>query len=588
QVTLLTRNGKDWTRRFGEVVKALKALPVDQALIDGEVVVPEPDGSTSFRKLQEWLSSRGSKDRPVYQVFDLLYLDGYDLQQSPLTERKAALAQMLASAGITGDTIRYSDHMQGQGERFYEQVCEMGLEGIVSKQASATYRNGRHRSWQKTKCTRQDEFVVGGFTRPSGARQGFGSLLLGAFDGDRMVYAGRVGSGFSGRQLSALHRRLKALARKTSPFDGEVPDAAGVQWVTPQIVVDVEFTERTGSGALRHPVFRGLREDKSASEVQMMKQDQPSGGARQQQTRTARSGDPVVAGVTITHPDRILYPEHGITKLDVARYYEDVEAHILPHLANRPLSLLRCPEGLEGDCFFQKHPERNFAPEVPRTEIAEKQGGTSSYLYVTSAAHLVALVQFGVMEFHPWGATISDVEKPDTLIFDLDPGPDVPWRAISQAASSLKERLDDLGLASFLQASGGKGLHLVVPVEPEWGWDPMKSFAQGIAQAHARNDPKRFTTNMSKSKRKGKVFLDYLRNGRGNTSIARYSTRAREHATVATPLRWDELSEKATSNRYTVTNLRRRLSALKGDPWEGYEQARNTIPKALLNEYQGE
>lgn len=304
-------------------------------------------------------------------------------------------------------------------------------------------------------------------------------------------------------------------------------------------------------------------------------------------SKNSRSGDPVVAGVPITHPDRILYPEQGITKLDVARYYQQVADHLLPHLADRPLSLLRCPEGLDEECFFQKHPDKSFARDVPRTSIAEKQGGSSTYLYVTSASDLVGLVQYGVLEFHPWGCTIHDVEKPDTLIFDLDPGPDLPWRAISQAATSLRDRLDSLGIASFLQASGGKGLHLVVPVKPKWGWDDMKAFTQGISEAHAADDPKNLTTNMSKAKRRGKVFIDYLRNGRGNTSIARYSTRARENATVATPMRWDELTPGATANRYTVNNLRRRLSALKADPWEGYEDTRNTISKRLLDQYRG-
>jgi bifunctional non-homologous end joining protein LigD len=602
RVSLFTRNGHDWTRRFPEIVSALEQLPVTEAIVDGEIVAPQPDGSTSFRKLQEWLSTKSAgagKGKLVYQAFDLLYLEGYDLRKTPLLERKGALAQLLGSAGHPDGPVRYSDHVSGQGDQFFEQVCEMGLEGMVSKRVSSAYSSGRQRTWLKTKCTHQDEFVVGGFTRPSGARQGFGSLLLGAYNGNSLVYVGRVGSGFTGHQLASLHQQLRALARKTSPFTGEMPETAGVQWVTPQIVVDVEFTERTGSGALRHPVFRGLREDKSASEIQMVTANQTGGPAKPGKTETGarkqsaarstrkQSDSPLVAGVPITHPDRILYPDQGITKLDVARYYEQVQDHLLPHLAGRPLSLLRCPEGLEEDCFFQKHPDKSFAPEVPRTSIAEKKGGSSTYLYVSSASDLVWLVQFGVLEFHPWGCTITDVEKPDTLIFDLDPGPDVSWRAITRAATSLKDRLDSLGLASFLQASGGKGLHLVVPVKPKWGWDELKAFTQGISEAHAADDPKALTTNMSKAKRRGKVFIDYLRNGRGNTSIARYSTRARERATVATPLRWDELSSGATANRYTITNLRRRLGALKADPWENYEDARNTISKRLLEQYTG-
>lgn len=592
RITLLTRNGKDWTRRFPQIAGALKKLPSRQAVIDGEVVVPEPDGSTSFRKLQEYLSRKSGHatgGKTVYQAFDLLHLDGYDLEKVPLLERKGALEKLLASTG-RGDSIRYSDHMLGDGPRFFSQVCEMGLEGMVSKRIGDGYRNGRQRSWQKIKCIRQDEFVVGGFTRPSGARQGFGSLLLGAWAGESFMYVGRVGSGFSERWLSELHRRLKSLRRKTPPFSGDVPDAAGVQWVTPSLVVDVEFTEKTRSGALRHPVFRGLRDDKSASEVQMTTSERSTRGSRSTAARrssggTTKAGEPLVAGVPITHPDRILYPEHGITKLDVARYYEDVQDLILPHVANRPLSLLRCPEGLEGDCFFQKHPGRHFASNVPHTEIAEKQGGTSTYLYVESATDLVWLVQYGVLELHPWGSRITDVEKPDTLIFDLDPGSGVSWQAICHAAISLRERLDSLQLTSFLQASGGKGLHLVLPIQPRWGWDDLKGLAHGIARAHARDDPGKLTTNASKASRRGKIFIDYLRNGRGNTSVVRYSTRARENATVATPLRWNELSPGSTSNRYNIHNIRRRLSALGSEPWEGYEEARNTLSSSLLKQY---
>ncbi len=590
KVTLYTRNGKDWTRRFPVIARSLKRLPLSGAILDGEAVIPEADGSTSFRKLQEYLSSKSKKNAatPIFQIFDLLYLEGHDLTKVPLLERKQTLEQMLAAVKHD-DVLRYSDHLQGHGDHFYEQVCEMGLEGMVSKKADSTYRGGRQSSWQKTKCTQQDEFVVGGLTRPSGARKGFGSLLLGAWCGDELVYAGRVGSGFNQRLLTDLSRRFKPLQRKTSPFTGDVPDQAGVQWVRPELVVDVEFTERTGSGALRHPVFRGVRDDKSAKEVQMIGDSSKADASKLKagkKKNTPGSGAATVAGVEITHPDRILFPDQGINKLDVARYYEDLAPEILAHLANRPLSLLRCPEGLEGDCFFQKHPEKNFARAVPRTQIAEKQGQKATYLYATSIDDLVTLVQFGVLEFHPWGCHVDEVEKPDTLIFDLDPGPDVSWRIIAKAATSLRERLDSLGLTSFLQATGGKGLHLILPIKPERSWDEVKAFAHGIARAHAQDEPGRFTTNMSKSKRRGKVFIDYLRNGRGNTSIARYSTRARPGAPVATPLRWEELTSGATANRYHLNNIRRRMSALKSDPWEGYDDACNMLSKSMLKQYQ--
>lgn len=572
-VTLLTRNGKDWTHRFPDIRDALKRLPAKNAVIDGELVAPQPDGSTSFRKLQEALSrKKATKGQLAYQVFDLIFLNDHSLRKSPLLERKQALSKLLHSA--EGTLIRYSDHLQGQGAAFFREVCEMGLEGMVSKQVEAGYRQGRQSSWIKTKCTRQDEFVVGGFTPASGRRQGFGSLLLGAYDKGRLVYAGRVGSGFSGRQISTMFEALKEIETDTQPFVERPPETQGARWVQPEIVVDVEFTDRTASGVLRHPVFRGLRYDKSASEVRMSEENAKPG----------KSAGAAPVNVAITHPERVLYPEQGVTKADVARHYETLAPWILPHLRERPLSLLRCPEGLNGECFFQKHPDRHFAKDVPRVAIPEKRGGTSDYVYVDSAADLVWLVQYGVLEFHPWGCQIDDLERPDTLVFDLDPGPGLAWRVIAETAKSLRERLATLGLNSFLQATGGKGLHLIVPVIPELDWEQAKAFARAVSRAHAHDAPKHLTTNMAKSKRKGKVFLDYLRNGRGSTSIARYSTRAKSGATVATPLRWDELSTNATANRYTVNNVSRRLSALKADPWEDYEEARRPVTRTMLKQ----
>jgi len=350
-------------------------------------------------------------------------------------------------------------------------------------------------------------------------------------------------------------------------------------------VVDVEFTERTGSGSLRHPVFRGLREDKNPEEVTMKSETTPAKAASsppKPQVKKTRSGSEViVAGVRLTNPERVMFPEQGVTKLDLARYYEEVEDWILPHLANRPLSLLRCPSGRDQECFFQKHPGQTFAKNVRRIPIKEKKGGSSDFVYITSASEIIALVQFGVLEFHPWGSMISDVEAPDTLIFDLDPGPELSWRAIVHATTTLHERIQSLGLHGFLQATGGKGLHIVVPIKPTISWDQAKDFAHAVARAHAQDAPATLTINMAKNKREGKVFIDYLRNGRGSTSIARYSSRARPGAPVATPLRWNELSPVANANRYTINNIRRRLGALKQDPWADYEQARTAITSGM-------
>ncbi|WP_206604615.1 DNA ligase D [Kineobactrum sediminis] len=588
EATIITRNGKDWTRRFPELAEALATLPVQSALIDGEIASFDENGAASFRRLQESLANsrrRGHTGELVFLAFDLLYLNGYDLRNSPLLERKRTLEQLLQTLPQLTARVRYSDHVQGHGADFHEQVCQLGLEGMVSKRADARYRSGRQGSWVKVKCTAQDEFVVGGYTRPSGARSGFGSLLLGAFGKKGLDYVGRVGSGFTQRQLDQLHRTLRQLETDSCPFETEVPGSTGARWVEPNLVVDVEFTERTGSGVLRHPVFRGLREDKDPATVRAKPESPAVPPARIERgtagSKRGKRGDQEVAGIKLSHADRILYPEQGVTKLELARYYEDIQEWILPHLASRPLVLLRCPEGWEQECFFQKHPGKNFASGVPRIAIRENDDSERDYVYVRTISDVIALVQFNVLEFHPWGSQVESIEMPDTIIFDLDPGPDVSWARIAGVAMDLRERLDGLGLASFLQATGGKGLHLIVPLKPGSTWDEVKQFSHAVSRAHAQDDPRNLTTNMAKKKRQGRIFLDYLRNGRGSTSIGRYSLRARKNAPVATPLRWDELTSRVNSNRYTISNIRRRLGALREDPWKDYEASRVAITSRM-------
>lgn len=586
---LITRNSKDWTHRFPDLAAVLSQLPVDRALLDGEVVALARDGTSSFRRLQEALS-RGNTEGLVYQVFDLLYLDGYDLTQVALLERKQTLSQLLEAVGFIGthSSVRYSDHIDSQGRAFFEQSCRLSLEGIISKRGASAYQSGRSKQWVKVKCVNHEEFVVGGYTDPGGSRSGFGSLLMGAFDehGD-FQYGGRVGTGFSARQLDEIHARLRELDAEESPFSGPVPDARSVHWVHPELVIEVEFTERTRDGRLRHPAFRGLREDREPREIHMSSDkgkppSQPTKAARKtdEPGASTASSNPAraeVQGVRLTHADRILYPEQGLTKLDLARYYEDIQDWILPRLANRPLSLVRCPEGRTNECFFQKHPRVAIPASVPRIDIAEKEGKTAEYVYVQSAADLIALVQAGALEIHPWGSRIDDVERPDNIVFDLDPAPGVGWDEILRVAGTLRERLMSLELESFVRTTGGKGLHLVVPLKPKADWDEAKAFAKAIAQQHAQDEPERLTTNMSKAKRQGRIFIDYLRNGRGATAIASYGVRAREGAPVAVPVRWDELNAALRSERYTVENLRRRLAALREDPWQGFSEASRPI-----------
>ncbi len=582
-VRLVSRNGKDWTARFPEVALLFQHLPAEQALLDGELVALGPDGISSFRRLQEALSA-GQTEHLVYQAFDLLHLDGHDLAAVPLTARKQALARLLGAAGYTAaGTVRYTDHLEARGAAFFQGACRLGLEGIICKRADTRYRSGRRKEWLKVKCIRNDEFLVGGFSDPGGTRSGFGSLLLGAYRNGGLVYTGRVGTGFSESQLHDLHARLRRLEQRRQPFEGTVPDTRGVHCVRPELVVEVEFTNRTRDGRLRHPAFRGLREDKTPEEIIL--QPEHDGGADDgapakpaaARPRRRRSGsDARVAGVRLSNPDRVLFPEQGVTKLDLAHYYEQVADWILPQLADRPLALLRCPEGREKQCFFQKHPGEGISADLPRVQIEEKKG-SAEYVYVQTLPHLVALVQVGVLEIHPWGGRADNVERPDILVFDLDPGPGVSWTDVLRAAGNLGERLDALGLPTFVRTTGGKGLHLVVPLARKNGWDDVKAFARAVAEQHARDDPRRLTATMSKSKRQGRIFLDYLRNGRGATAIASYSARAREGAPVAVPVGWQELSGALRSDRYNIRNLRRRLSALRADPWAGFSDARLAI-----------
>ncbi|MCE8004266.1 DNA ligase D [Billgrantia ethanolica] len=588
-VRLITRNGKDWTHRFAGIAQALEPLPVDLALLDGEVVAMGKDGISRFGELQEALSS-GRTSALIYQLFDLPYLAGYDLAGVPLLQRKRTLAALLEAAGMQSGTgtIRYSDHLDAQGEAFHARACQMGLEGIISKRADSPYQQKRSRDWLKVKCVSHEEFVVGGYTEPGGSRSGFGSLLMGAYGKQGLIYAGRIGTGFSHRLLERLSATLQELAVKRSPFHGSVPDSRAVNWVRPELVIEVEFTERTRDGRLRHPAFRGMREDRNPEEIRMTptKEMAPEGTSTQEQTPSKpaarkRKDETSLLGVRLTSPERVLFPEQGLTKLDLARLYEQIHEWVLPHLARRPLSLVRCPQGRNDECFFQKHPRSAIPDSVPRIDVPEKKG-SAEYVYVESAADLIGLVQAGALEIHPWGSRIDHLEQPDNLVFDLDPDEGIAWQEVLRVAVTLRERLESLGLTPFLRTTGGKGLHLVVPIEPSAEWDRAKAFAKGVAEAHAKDDPQRLTTNMSKAKREGRIFIDYLRNGRGATAVASYTVRARQNAPVAVPIRWDELNAALRADRYNVQNLRRRLSALREDPWAGFSEAARPLDAKLL------
>ncbi len=584
---LMTRNGLDWTERFPVVAEHVAALAAAGTVIDGEVVALDTGGRPSFGALQRAASPRSSRSRPTrsalaYQAFDLLFLGGLDIRDAPLEQRKAALRQLLDGYG--GEVVRYTDHHDASGDDVYALACRLGLEGIVSKRRGSPYPGGRNGDWLKTACLVTHDLAVGGFTGPRGSRERFGALLLGWPDDDgRLVYAGKVGTGFGRADLESVSERLAAEPAESSPFRGELPREAmrtGVTWVRPTLVVEVAHSGVTADGRLRHPRFRRVREEKDVAEVEPLTSGRPSratGGEAMSRT----SGDAAeVAGVRLTNPDRVLYADQGVTKRDLAEYYAAVGEELLRRAGGRPLALVRCPEGTADQCFYQKHPGASFAPGLPRIAIEEKEG-PADYVYLESVPHLVSLVQLGLLEIHAWGSRVDDLERPDLMVLDLDPSPGVDFARTKRAARDLRRTLERLGMGAFLRTTGGKGLHVVVPLVPEADWDEVKGFAKAVAEAIVATDPATLTTELPKAKREGKVFIDYLRNGRGSTAIVNYSTRSRAGAPVAVPLRWDELGRLEASAAYDLRSARRRLASLGEDPWAGFEEAAVPLSAAL-------
>lgn len=623
EARLFTRRGADWTSHFPTLIDAVRRVPARQAVLDGEVVYVKDDGRTSFLRLASSLQSGADPDgRIVYYVFDLLHLDGHDLTRAPLYERKEALRRLLAGFA-PADRVRYVDHIRGSGEEFHHQACELALEGSIAKRRDAPYRPGRSRDWVKVKCLHRQEFVVGGFTERANTEGGIGALLMGYHEepGGPLRYAGRVGTGWDDKTMRELRGRLDELAQDVPAFV-DAPrgrEVRGVQWVRPNLVAEIEYLSWTGRGLFRHPSFQGLRLDKPADEV-VAERVEPAGlqpfAPQPEALRTAAGETPsaakaaaaaapkkktgkrakpaagprarskassvVVGGVAISNPDRVMYPDMGLTKLQVARYYEDVAPWILPHVARRPLTLVRCPEGHTRECFFQKHAADSFPPAILRVPIPEDDGRTGTYMAIDSAAGLLSLVQMGVLELHVWGSHLETLERPDQIVFDFDPDPELPFSRVNEGARLMRDLLEGLGLRSFVKTTGGKGLHVVAPLLPERDWDTVKAFTKALAESLQTLDPSRYIVNMSLKKRAGKIYVDYLRNGRGSTYVTAYSTRRRPGAPVSTPLRWDELNPRLRADRYDAGNLKRRLAGLDEDPWAGYADIRQRITDDML------
>jgi bifunctional non-homologous end joining protein LigD len=570
-VTLFSRSGLDWTVRFPAIAQAMLSLPCESALIDGEVAFVLPSGITDFKSLQEHIDSPHPSIR--YFVFDLLSLDGKDLRKKTLKERRAALAKLMSVKGISNYLV-YVDYVEGSGPEFLAQAKAHGLEGIMSKRADRPYISGRGKDWRKVKCKQGEEFVIGGFSRSDVRGKPFSSLLLGTFADGKLIYSGKVGTGFDARNSAELADKFKSLERARSPFE-EVPreERKAAVWLEPKLVAEIEFAERTRDGRLRHPSFKGLREDKPAREVHGEEAaDEEAGMAK----TNAKSGGATFHGITLSNPDKVYYPGIDLTKLGLAKYYETVAPELLSYVKRRPISLVRCPDGIDGQRFFQRHAMKGMSDAIKQVPIT---GGESKkpYLYIDSAKGLFGLVQIGTLEIHDWGVSLAHIDKPDRIVFDLDPDEDLPLAILKAAAAEVREFLTDLGLKSFLKSTGGKGLHLVAPLTPKLGWDEVKPFAKAVADALVAARPDRYTANPLKKTRVGKVFVDYLRNQRGGSAIVNYSTRAKEGAPVACPLRWDELKGLKAAAPYTVKTLPARLKSLKRDPWEGFFSTRQSI-----------
>ncbi len=572
-VRFFTRSGIDWTERFAALVPAIQTLELPDAWLDGEVVALMDDGRSSFGALQAELK-RGAAADIAFLVFDLPYYDRCDLRESPLEARKALLERILA--GSRG-RVRFVEHVRGGGAEFHRQTCAFALEGAVSKRASSPYRSERGRDWRKHKCRERQEFVVVGWTEPATGGPGVGALALAARGpSGALAYAGRVGTGWGAREAGELRGRLEPLGVKDSPVEA-VPtaEARGVHWVRPDLVIEAEFAEWTGSGHVRHSSYLGIRGDKTAAEVV---REEPEG----MRVRDTSEGDATVRGVRLTHPDKVLFADVGVTKRELARYFDRVADHLMPHLLGRPLVLVRCPHGADEECFYQKEASVGF-PAGLRTVPVQHEDGIVNYALADSVQDVIGLVQLGVLEIHTWGSLADDVETPDRIVVDLDPGPGVEWRTVTEAALLIRDGLEGLGLAAFAKTTGSKGLHVVSPIVREGDWGSVKEFVRTFCEAIATTDPAHFTTNPLKARRQSRVFIDYVRNSRGATAVAAYSSRAKPGGTVSVPVRWDEIEAGVRSDRYTIENVPRRLAALEADPWAGYEAARKAITKTARN-----
>jgi bifunctional non-homologous end joining protein LigD len=569
KVTMLTRKGLDWVSKYSAIEKALKKLKVESAILDGEIVWQDRRGHSNFQGLQNAMK-HGHSESLIYWVFDLLELNGEDYRGLPLMARKERLQKLIEK--LKHPQVRFSDHYRGMGEELIAQSCKLDLEGIVSKRVDAIYTSGRGDLWVKSKCIKRQEFVIGGYTEGTGERVGFGSLLLGVYDGGQLRFVGRVGTGFDQSLLREIKAKLRKLEIEETPFEISSPRGRGHHWVKPKLVAEVAFSQWTKDQQLRVPVFQGLRLDKSPKQI-VHEVPKHVEGNRVQKIKAGKKNE----DLKITHPDRVIYPKEGLTKRDIADYYQRVSRWMVPQISDRPISLVRCPESATKPCFFSKH----FVARLPEHLIAVPEKGNQPWVAINSAEGLRTLAQWGVLEIHPWNAHRQTIETPDQIVMDFDPDPSVEFELVKGAAFDLRELLEQIGIRSFVKTTGGKGLHVQFPFEPKYDWDSVKAFSKTLVQEMVSRDPDLFTGNLSKQARKGKIFIDYLRNGRGSTAVAPYSLRAREISAVAMPISWKELETLKASNVFTLKKALEHLKGRRTDPWRDYFSTHQKI--ALLS-----
>lgn len=568
KVQLFTRNGHDWTAKMPQQAEALAALGLESAWLDGEVVVPNEDGTPDFQALQNAFEV-GRSGTIVYYLFDLPYLNGMDLREVALEERRAALSQVLEHND--NNLLRFSADFTEQPESVLESACQMKLEGLIGKRAGSTYVSKRSSSWVKIKCKNRQEFIIVGYTDPKGARSGFGALLLGLHDeAGALHYAGKVGTGFNQVTLKSLHAKLKVLEVDKSRLAKAPPaaDVRGAHWLKPELMCEVAFAEMTRQGVIRHSVFHGLRSDKPA---QAITHERPAKAATTGSGKAAGSTANSAGKIKISNPERIIDKTIGATKMELARFYAEVAPWALPHLRHRPLALVRAPEGIDGELFFQKHTEKLSIPYITQLDTALFPDHAALMTIDTPEA-LVSAAQMGTIELHTWNAVAPVLDHPDRFVLDLDPDPALPWKRMVEATQLTQTLLDEIGLQSFLKTSGGKGLHILVPLDAVHDWAEVKAFSQAIAQYMAKLMPQHFSAVSGPKNRVGRIFIDYMRNSQGASTVAAYSVRAREGLGVSVPIHRDELADLKGANLWTIRNLMPRLEEQgDDDPWAGID-----------------